>query len=104
MPVNLSEQNWLSNNKKQVEYDGYFTNAPGQEHAHDPGHAGDGRGAQVCFAGKRNADGHGKDARKEHQAARKKILFVHMRYFLYEKMKIKNATVLAAKPVAQKRY
>lgn len=77
MPVKLSEQKRLRDDEEQVEYDGDFTDAPRQEHTHDPGHAGDGRGAEVCLARECDTDGHGEDAGQKHYAARQKMLFMH---------------------------
>lgn len=42
-PVNLPQQNGLGNNKKQIQYNSYFTDAPGRKHTQNPGHTGNGR-------------------------------------------------------------
>ncbi len=42
-PVNLPQQDWLGNNKKQIQDDGYFTYAPGHEHTQNPWYTGNGR-------------------------------------------------------------
>lgn len=42
-PVNLPQQDWLGNNKKQIQEDGYFTYAPGHEHTQNPWYTGNGR-------------------------------------------------------------
>lgn len=42
-PVNLPQQDGLGNNKKQIQYNSYFTDAPGRKHTQHPGHTGNGR-------------------------------------------------------------
>lgn len=42
-PVNLPQQNGLGNNKKQIQDNSYFTDAPGHEHTQNPGYTGNGR-------------------------------------------------------------
>lgn len=42
-PVNLPQQDWLGNNKKQIQNNSYFTDAPGRKHTQNPGHTGNGR-------------------------------------------------------------
>lgn len=39
-PVYLPQQDWLGNNKKQIQDNSYFTDAPGHEHTHNPWYAG----------------------------------------------------------------
>ena len=42
-PVNLPQQDGLGNNKKQIQNNSYFTDAPGRKHTQNPGHTGNGR-------------------------------------------------------------
>ena len=44
-PVNLPQQNGLGNNKKQIQDNSYFTDAPGRKHTQNPWYTGNGRGA-----------------------------------------------------------
>ena len=44
-PVNLPQQNGLGNNKKQIQDNSYFTDAPGCKHTQNPWYTGNGRGA-----------------------------------------------------------
>ena len=44
-PVNLPQQDWLGNNKKQIQDNSYFTDAPGCKHTQNPWYTGNGRGA-----------------------------------------------------------